>query len=208
MHRSTGQVKPWQHERPGFLGMAHSMSFVYWGWICCALANLKNFSSCLGLIWLILTSWRNQMHTTICRTLLTLLSNTLVLLSSWTLRVRIPAVLTLCSSLWVLFSHLVRGCCFVVAFCLEEQLAGCCWLTQWYSQRGKERVQDVSCRGLSSRSKTALNSEFIFPHLTRSLDWPCVHKIIPIRGVLLCALKKVFLFLILNQKMTNVDFTQ
>jgi len=172
----------------------HVLSHLFiWGWLCCALANLNNFSSCLGLIWLILTSWRNQMHTTICRMLLTLLSNTLVLLSSWTLRVRIPAVLTLCSSLWALFSHLVRGCCSVIAFCLEEQLAGCCWLTQQYSQRGKERVQDVSCRGLSSGTKTALNSGFIFPYLTRSLDWPCIHKIIPIRGILLvCSEKMLF----------------
>lgn len=99
------------------------------------------------------------------------------------------------NALWALFSHLVRGCCFGIAFCLEEQLAGCCWLTQQYSQRGKERVQDVSCRGLSSGTKTALNAEFIFPHLTRSLDWPCIHKIIPIRGILRGVLwKKCFCF--------------
>lgn len=73
-----------------FWGLQILVHLFMWGWLHCALGNLKNFPSCLGLTWLILTSWRNQMHTTICRMLLTLQSNTLVSLSSWTLRVRIP----------------------------------------------------------------------------------------------------------------------
>lgn len=69
-------------------------------WLICLLEKLRVFLSCLGLISLILTSWRNQMHTTICRMLLTWQSNTLVLLSFWTQRVRIPSVTTWTGFLW------------------------------------------------------------------------------------------------------------
>lgn len=40
----------------------------------------------------------------------------------------------------------------------------------------------------------SFNSEFIFPHLTRPLDRPCVHKIIPVKGTLLVCSEKHFAF--------------
>lgn len=45
-------------------------------------------------------------------------------------------------------------------------------------------MEDVSCRRLSTGSRRAFNPVFVLPYLTRSLLWPCIHKIIPVRGIL------------------------
>lgn len=121
------------------------------------------------------------MHTTICRMLLTLQSSTLVLPSSWTLRVRIPAVSALKGS-FLPPLHVRAHLC--DSF-LCPRGAGCCWLTWWYRQRGRERMGNFSSSKLSSSSTRALNPVFIYCHLTSLLAWPCVHKVIPVRGFLL-----------------------
>lgn len=120
------------------------------------------------------------MHTTICRMLLTLQSSTLVLPNSWTPRVRIPAVSALKGS-FLPPLHVKAHLC---GSFLCPRAAGCCWFTWWYRQRGRERMWDVSSSKLSSSSTRALNPVCIYCHLTSLLAWPCVHKVIPVRGFL------------------------
>lgn len=104
------------------------------------------------------------MHTTICRMLLTLQSSTLVLPSSWTPKVRIPAVSALKGS-FLPALHVRAHLC--DSF-LCPRAAGCCWLTWWYRQRGRQRTWDISSSKLSSGSTRALNPVFIYWHVC----WP------------------------------------
>lgn len=72
----------------------------------------------------------------------------------------------------------------VAAFCVQEQLDAADSPGDT-GREGRGRMWDVSSSKLSSSSTRALNPVFIYCHLTSLLAWPCVHKVIPVRGFLL-----------------------